>query len=426
MSRRTLGPLAGAALLLATAACATSESSEPPGEASLSAEGGATGGDHGAVEGAQEVGEPQLRLVTVDAEGAVGMLDLLDGTVTELGEIGPPSATTTDGRYLFATTSAGVEVVDSGMWTWDHGDHSHYYRGTPSLLGTVDGSGPVTIATGSLSTAGGTGIFFPETGEAVLLDNEALADGEVTESFRIRTRPHDGLVAPLGDGALVTVADGSGRSSGSGAVTSVRFHTSDGDPLPRSEASCTDARGTITTAVGVVIGCADGALLATYDGDRPVFERIPYPEKVEAPRATAFRNREGRPTVAALAGPRGIWLLDTRKRTWQHLESDVPLLRASASDDEEGHLLALDRAGRVRVYAAGSGRQLAVTRPLLDQTLLDPGLLAGVELVVDQTRAYLNAPAEGAVYEIDYADSARIARRLTTPTRPVFFAEAGR
>ena len=414
MQRRTVAGIVTGLMLVATTAC---DSGAAP-SASEAADGSPAEGasDHGAVDGAKEVAEPQLHLTTIDAAGKVAQLDLLEGSSAELGSIGEPSAVDSDGRYLFATTADGVEILDSGMWTWDHGDHFHYYRGTPRLLGTLQGRGAATVATGPLSTAGATGVFFRGTGEAVLLDNEAFADGEVRELFRVEGRPHAGLIAPLGDGALVTVSDGSGT------VTGLRYHRADGSAEDtKDQIACSQASGTITTKVGVVIGCSDGAVLATETDGKPRFERIPYPKGTTAPRATAFDGRKSRPTVAALSGESGIWLLDTRERSWSHIDAGVPLRQAVAADDEEGHVLALDSSGRVRVYAAESGKELAVTEPLVD-----PSDAAGVDLVVDQERAYLNAPAEGVVHEIDYADSARIARTLETPTMPAFFAETGR
>ncbi|TQL66658.1 hypothetical protein FB381_0522 [Nocardioides albertanoniae] len=365
--------------------------------------------DHGAVDGAQEVAEPQLHLTTIDEAGTVAQLDLLEGSSAEIGRIGEPSAVDSDGRYLFATTADGVEIVDSGMWTWDHGDHFHYYRGEPKRLGTVAGEGEAKVATGPLSTAGATGVFFAGSGDAVLLDNEALADGKPKELFRIETGSRDGLVAPVGDGALVTVAGGE--------VTGLRYHDADGD-ASGEQIPCAEASGTITTKVGVVVGCADGAVLATETDGRIAFEQIPYPS--QAPRATRFDGRKNRPTVAGLSGKSGIWLLDTRERRWTHLDAGASLRQVAAVDDEEGHVLALDTTGRVRVFAAEGGKQLAVTEPLVGDAA------AGVDLVVDQERAYLNDPAEGVVHEIDYADDARIARTLETPTAPVFFTETGR
>lgn len=377
----------------------------------------ATDDGHGHVEGAAEVSEPQLGLMTVDAQGAVRHLDLLEEEVADIGAIAAPSAVAGDGRYLFASGADGVSVVDSGRWTWDHVDHFHYYVAEPQVVGEVPGGGPATIATTNSSTTGGTGVFFAGTGEAVLLDTEALSKGEIVELFRVEVETHHGLVVPVGSYALVT-------EPRAGVAASVVVHDRDGMPVPGASAECADARGTIATRVGAVIGCADGALLATVDEGAVALERIPYPTGTTAPRATAFANREGRPTVAALVGDSGIWLLDTRERSWTLLPAPTPLVQVTAVDDEAQHVLALSTDGRVLVLDGTSGAVLAETAPLAAESLA-----AGIGvplLIADQQRAYLNAPAERRLYEIDFADGARIAREFETPTAPAFVAGTGR
>ncbi|WP_228484727.1 ABC transporter [Microbacterium cremeum] len=377
---------------------------------------------HGDIAGATEVSEPSLGLTTVDPEGAVSHLDLLDEEVTGLGAIAPPSTVTGDGRYLFASGPGGVTVVDSGRWTWDHVDHFHYYVAEPRIVGTVRGEGPATVATTNSSTSGGTGVFFADTGEAVLLDTEALSKGELAELFRLEVEPHDGLVVPVGSFALVTEAQSPGAA---GAVAgTVTVHDESGMPVPGASAECADARGTITTRVGAVIGCADGALLATVDAGAVVLERIAYPEDATAPPATAFANREGRPTVAGLAGDAGIWLLDTRERSWTLLPAPAPLVQVTAVDDAAQHVLALSADGRVLVLDGATGAVLAETAPLVAESLATG---AGAPLLIaDQQRAYLNAPAERRLYEIDFADAARIAREFETPTAPSSVVGSGR
>ncbi|MCM6764061.1 ABC transporter [Rathayibacter sp. ZW T2_19] len=398
-SRSTL--LLGA-LALGLTACST-DAAPPAADAA--------GDGHGAVSGAAELAEPRLGLTWIDPEGAVSHLDLLDESVAELGAIGAPTAMTTDGRYLFAQTADGVEVVDSGVWTWDHVDHFHYYRADPRLLGTVEGEGEAVVATTNLSTSGGTGLFFPESGEAVLLDTEALSTGEIRESFRLDAEPGAGMVVPVGSFALV--------AEGGGAVTG---YTADGEPTGLVE-DCPQPAGTITTRVGAVVGCADGALLATVEGEELSIERIPYPDGATAPAATSFANREGRPAVAGLAGTEGIWLLDTRARSWTLLPAPSPLVQVTAVDDEDDHVLALAEDGRVLVLDGADGAVLSQTEPLVVESLA-----AGLAptLVADQQRAYLSAPAESALHEIDYADDARLARSFATATEPAFTAETGR
>ena len=66
---------------------------------------------------------------------------------------------------------------------------------------------------------------------------------------------------------------------------------------------------------------------------------------------------------------------------------------------------------------------LAETEPLVAESL-EAG--ASPTLVADDQRAYLSAPTERRLYEIDYADGARIARTFDTATEPAFTAETGR
>lgn len=398
--RRPLLIVSGTLLLAALAGCS---STAGQGAASAAPEEPSAG--HGAITGAAEVAEPPLQLVSINAQGAVGSLDLLDGSEAELGAIEAPRSTATDGRYVFAETDGAVTVIDSGVWTWDHVDHFHYYRSEPSILGEVPGEGPVSVSTGALSTAGATGLFFAGSGEAVLLDNAELSRGRIVETLRVRTGAPNGVIAPLGDGALVSDADGG-----------LAFHDAAGGPVPG--APCTAPSGSITTRAGLVVGCEEGAVVARIERDEPVFETIPYPVGATAERAMSFDARKGRPTVAAVAGDRGFWLLDVRERAWQLIDTPVPLARVVASDDADGSVVALDESGRVHVYGA-SGEERAATAPLVE-------VAAGVTLSVDAQRAYLNDPAAGVVHEIAYADGARIARTLATPTVPTFFAEVGR
>ncbi|WP_314649669.1 ABC transporter [uncultured Microbacterium sp.] len=373
-----------------------------------------TGDGHGAIAGAEEVAEPPLGLTTISSEGVVRHLDLLDESVSDLGAVTAPTAMATDGRYLFADSGAGVEVVDSGVWTWDHVDHFHYYRAAPALLGTVEGDGTATVATTNSSTAGGTGLSFADSGDAVLLDTEALSKGEIRESFRLDREPHDGMVVPVGSFALVTEVEG-------GVATEVVAYTADGGATGLRE-PCTQPAGTITTRVGAVIGCSDGALLAHVDDGDLVVERIPYPAGTTGA-VTGFDNREGRPTVVGLAGSTDIRLLDTRARSWTMLTAPVPLVHVTAVDDDDDTLLALAQDGRMLVLDAATGAMRAETAPLVADSLTAG---AAPTLIADQHRAYLSAPAEHRLYEIDYADGARIARTFDTDAEPAFTAETGR
>lgn len=420
MTIRTPKAALAALILLALAGCSSPPASQPDASASARPGHGESGHPepgHGEITGAAQVAEPQLQLVAIDAAGKASMLDLLNGTETQLGTVQPPERVTSDGRYVFAANANGVEIIDSGVWTWDHVDHFHYYRGEPAALGTVAGGGTAAVATGLLSTAGTTGMFFPSSGTAVLLDNAALSDGTISKTLRLDVEPHAGIIAPLGDGAVVTEADESG--------TAARLRAVDASGKELATADCPAAAGTITTRVGLVVGCADGAVVATSDGAAPLLEHVPYPAGAAAP-ATEFNARKGRPTVAGIGTDAGVWLLDTRERTWDWLPTDTPVLAAAAVDDDAGHVVVVGTDGTVQVYDESTKERKATTKPLMPKTLASPELAGKVELTVDGGRAYVSAPAEGVVFEIDFADGARIARTLELPTQPVHLVETGR
>lgn len=255
---------------------------------------------HGAVTGAAEVAEvaevaePQLHLVAVDTAGKASMLDLLKGTPSASEPVAPPAHVASDGRYVFAAHANGVDILDTGVWTWNHGDYSHYYRAEPTTIGTISEDGPAPVATGLLSIAGGTGLFFPTSGTAVLLDNAALAAGTIAESLRLDVAPHAGIIAPLGEGAVVTEADAAGTPS--------RLRAVDAGGKELTTAQCPAAAGTITTSVGLVIGCADGAVIATSNGATPLLTHVPYPSGPPRPDHSTDA-RAGPPSPASARMP---------------------------------------------------------------------------------------------------------------------------
>ncbi|MDI6022608.1 ABC transporter [Leucobacter sp. UT-8R-CII-1-4] len=368
------------------------------------------GSGHGKISGAEEVAEPPLALVSIDSTGKIGLLDLLNDEAEQVGEQQQPLALASDGRYGFITTANGIAVIDSGRWTWDHVDHFHYYRADFQPLGNLAGEGPATVTTSMLSTAGGTGIYFAGSGDAVLLDNSALAEGRLDEKFRVHVGSGIGVTAPLGDGALV--------SHGNQLI----WHSADGSESDHAIA-CTEPKGSITTRAALIIGCAEGAVLAnlgTGQNTDPSIEMLPYPADIAAPRAGEFQARKGRPSVAALAGDDGFWLLNTREQSWQFVASDTALTRVTAVDDAEGHVLALSADGRVQVYLASTGELVGSTDALLTE------VTESTSLLVDDQRAYVNDPNAGLVHEIAYSGEVRVARTLETPTTPFWLMEVGR
>jgi hypothetical protein len=374
---------------------------------------------HGFVEGAEELSEPPLHLATIDTRGQLGLLDLLDPlgeTRSVIGELGAVHTAETDGRFVFAATDDGLTIADTGVWTVDHEDHVHYYRAEPRIVGAVEGSGAPTVRSSATVTA----VTFPETGTVTVLDRGALGSGTITEIATLELGVGADAAQPLGSVILAGVAE-----FGTGAPSMVRAYDDGGVEI--ASAACTELDGTIATRVGVVYGCADGAVLATETAAGVAFERIPYPGAVASgERARDFANRAGRPTVAAPAGETGAWILDTRERRWDRIATTVPLAQVTAIDDADHHVVAVTTNGSVLVLDARGGAVLAETEPLLASSLLAPEFQSGLELTVDARRAYVNAATEKLVYEIDFTDSARIARSFVFDTAPAFAMQTGR
>ncbi|MBT1585211.1 YncE family protein [Curtobacterium flaccumfaciens] len=353
---------------------------------------------HGYVAGASESQEPQVRLLAVSATGATALHDLLTEETTELEDVDAPEHSATDGRFLVTSGADRTTIVDGGSWTVDHGDHTHYYAAEPRVVGTIDGGGRVEVHSSETMTT----ITWPDRAEAVVLDREALGQGEVDETARIDAS----VLLPMGeqlvaaDGDTVRVLDPDGEATAAGAS---------------AEQACTDPAGGIVTRAGAVVGCADGAVVVDDTGE-PSF--VDLPDGAERP--TAFAARAGRPTIAGLAGTTGFWLLDVRQGSWRLVPTDRPLRAVVAADDEDEHVVGVDDSGRVVVVTASTGK-VATTEPLFAAGPDDPAPL----LQLDAQRAYLADPTDGTVHEIDFADGARVARTIELPVAPVAFAEVG-
>jgi hypothetical protein len=389
-ARRTTIAAVAAGLALGLTACSTGDT---PVDSAGPATGDATttAKPHGYVEGASEAQEPQVRLLAVSASGETAVHDLLSGETTDLDAVEAPEYSATDGRFLVTSTGDRTTIVDGGAWTVDHGDHTHYYAAEPRVVGTIDGGGPLEVHSSETMTT----ITWPERSEGVVLDRAALGQGDVEETTRVDAT----VLLPFGEQLVAGTADG------------VRVLDADGQPTG-AEAACAAPAGGIVTRAGAVVGCEDGAVVVGEDGEAAA---VALPDGAERP--TAFSARAGRPTVAGLAGDRGVWLLDTREGSWRLVETERPLRAVTAVDDEDEHVVGVDDQGRVVVITASTGA-VATTDPLLDpdeQPLLQ----------LDAQRAYVADASGQQTHEIDFADGARVARSIDLPAAPVAFAEVG-
>ncbi len=367
--------LLASALLLPLALAGCTASTTPQATPDAASDAVIPQGDRGAA----EVAEPARALVVADERGELTLLDLDTeerAVVAEAG--GELAALDGTGRFLLLTRESDgestVDVVDSGRWTQPHGDHSHYFAGSPRDLGTVQGEGRATVGIGADTTV----IRFEGEPEVVTLPHEELAE-EGTDAATRAAVDATGPVVSVAGSLVAATAEG--------------IAVPDLAAVPCAAASDVDA-----TRVGIVYACAEGAVLVRREvGGAIGAESIPYP--AGAPAASVLAGRPDRPDLAGPAGDQGAWLLDVRARTWTLLPSEVPLVRAAAVGDDASRTVAVDADGQVRILGA-DGAVLARTDPLVAD-LADVG---GLQLLVDGDHAYIGDPPAGAVHEIDLDD----------------------
>ncbi|MFE9788089.1 zinc ABC transporter permease AztB [Nocardia salmonicida] len=386
---------------------------------------------HGFVAGAEEMSEAQKRMVVADATGAVRVIDLLTEELTAIGpESGraqpdPNSSASSspspsggdqrvttagavgDGRFAYLSAGASVQVVDSGAWTVDHGDHRHYYRAPSRDVGAVAGdtatSGPASAGgsevVGAYSDAAVASMVLG-SGTTIVFDRAELDGGVARAQRRV-----DGIAVPYAE--RIVVADSSGR---------VEVHGRDGAAGQVQSIACPQPKGQAVTRRGVVFGCADGALVVAQRDDAFVAEKIPYPAPT-AERASAFTHRPGSTTLTAIAGRDAVWTLDIRKKTWTRTPIADPVAVNTAG--EGSSLLVLTRDGVLHGIDPVTGAETART-PLLG------GPVDGDPVIcVDSERAYINDSRARVVHEIAYNDNLRVARTFSLDIAPSLMVETG-
>ncbi|MGD9483896.1 hypothetical protein WDH52_11645 [Streptomyces sp. TRM70308] len=381
--------------------------------------GGSAGGPppsapppHGHVPGAEESAEQQSRLVLNDpASGQTRVLDLVTGQTHDVPPVEGATALTTDGRFGYFRTDDGLSVLDAGAWAVDHGDHVHYYRADIRTVGRI----PAGKDAGVRGYASVTAVTTEGEG-AALYRRDDLEHGRIGAGRDLAGRYaavipfREHLVAvPGAEGAGVRVLDRAGEETAS------------------LETPCREPRGDAVTRRGVVLGCADGAVLVRAEGADFEAVEIPYPDGVpEAERATDFRLRPGSDTLTALAGDAAVWVLDVTDRTWRRVETG-PVLAANTAG-EGAPLLALGTDGTLRGFDVASGRRTA--QAALNALPEPAGARAGEPgapvIAVDDSRAYVSDPAGRRVAEIDHHDSLRLARTFELDIRPGLMVETGR
>lgn len=404
MNRQRTALAAMAALALtALAACSPAPAATPDPATSAPA--------HGHVAGATEAAEAQSLLPYLSAlPGAVTVVDPLSGKETFTSSIPGASAMANDGKYLFVHTAAAgkLHIVDTGVWTVEHGDHKHFYRSAPNKLSGELSTGPGPVAGDGHHVA----VFEEQTGTTHILNREDLDSGMVRVAAAIPGTPHRGVAVPYKGHVLVTGAPGRDK-----LPTTISAFDTAGTGEKALAVTCPSLMGHAATRHGAAFGCSDGVLVVKDDGGSLTAVKIPYSGPYE--RITAFAHRPGSSELVSLAGAAGLWHLDVASSKLQFIPSPEPLV-ASTIAGNGSPALGVGRSGTLYAFNTRTGK-VESRRKLLPAA--GPG--APPSLLVDANRAYLSHPATQTIHEIDYRDKLRVARTFTTSATTCQLAETG-
>lgn len=371
---------------------------------------------HGHVEGAEEAEEPQLRLAVGDAKsGSVSVVDLLSAKVVET--VSGSSGTTlsgADGRYLYLGDYEGgtVTIVDSGVWTVDHGDHQHFYSAEPKVIGELSGQKPAHIVSKGTQAA----VFFDGDGHGILVDRADLDEGRLGDLETVAPGAHHGVAVPIGDQVLTTVP-GSAPDDLPSSLTAF-------DASGRSTAldiECPDIHGTAVAGGHTLLACAKGVISVD---EKVAATLTPYPEEFGEDRAWTLAT--GRDLAAAPLGPAGIAILDSRTNSWVRGDTEAEVIAVGIAPDDSA-VVAVDVEGRVSTIDPETAEVTARKEAI---AAVEPseggGHGRGPAVAVEKERTYVSDPAAGTVVELDHRDGLRQARTFDVGGAPAALAVTGR
>ncbi|MEU6857530.1 hypothetical protein AB0B28_01445 [Glycomyces sp. NPDC046736] len=346
---------------------------------------------HGYVEGAEETAEAQWRLVIAEAAtGAVHLFDPVTEESTQVATVDGALSAGTDGRFVYIGGDSGTQIIDSGVWTVDHGDHVHYYKAEPRSVGAIEGTGFAPVGDPAVTVLNSEREVLP-------LDRGALEDGEVSPTGELRAQ-----AALAYDQRLLAVVDGAVQVLGRDGT----FESELAEPCP-------DPQAATVTRRGAVFACRDGALLISGEDDLTA-EAVPYPEGgVEG----GFHHRPGTAMLAARNRTGDVLVLDLEERRWRELDAQNAV--AVSATGEDSPVLVLTEDGALHSFDPATGAELA----RIELTTVAES--ASPTIQVDTARAYVNDPDGNAVYEIDYRDDLRLARTFDLDFQPDLMVETG-
>lgn len=359
---------------------------------------------HGFVEGAEELSEPLYRLTLAEDGGStIYILDILSEEVTSLESPQPVIGLSADSRFSYAQLrDGGYFVVDAGVWGIDHGDHAHYYLNPITSLGVLEARGQSTLHAGASVIA----VSSPGS-EQVLYDRRAAEQAQLVLSAQFTALGQYGGAVPYRNGVVRYGAD---SPQGDYSFT---LSENDGRERVAFEGSCIAVTAVAEYDGGVAFACRDSVVLIGHDAGREFARVVDFPAGFSDPEW--FRAMSGGQEIV-LGDAQQLLILDTTTAQFHALNLTGTAEAVLAPRGKS--VLALGNDGVLRSVDRLDGTVLA--------ELELPEGSDKVSIEVDLQRAYLALPQQRQIWEIDYADSLRIARIFELDFQPDFMVETGK
>ncbi|WP_419945623.1 hypothetical protein [Candidatus Poriferisodalis sp.] len=365
----------------------------------------------------------QLLVVAAHDQPVLDLIDLTDGSTVSI-ELDAPaalsSAMTESGRFVLVGHDDGVAVVDTGVWSVLHGDHFDHYMSTPKMLGRVDGPMPTHL----MSHDGLNAFHFDGTGNALVVTEEMLVDGQVSVTAEVPTSaPHHGFAVPTHGAYFVTVP-----TEDMEILLNV-VGISDADGVVQAQFDCPLAHGEASVAHSVAAACIDGIAVVTHDDGSWSGTYLSYPQIDDedpygfGPARAWILAASEQGLLAAPHGARHLVVADPGNDSIRSfdLERSIATLGVTFSDD--GDVLVLTQDGFLHLVDPEDGlvaASLQVISPFAEGDPDEPFR----QLAVTGGRVFVTEPASNQVIEVAVGDTLVVERTIDIGFAPGFLAVA--
>lgn len=208
---------------------------------------------------------------------------------------------------LVQSDADAVQFVTSGVRLEDHGDHADLEIGDPALLGRpLTGPRPFHLVLHD----GQAVIHYDKGAYAEFLSEAALQKGEIAPRRFDQARAHHGFVTPFGPVILSTVASDA-PVEGDAAPPRLGLQAFDASGKAVGDlAPCTAIHGEAFSGNYLAAGCREGVLTARLDGDRVVYQMLPYPADFPPATTGTLHGLTGLQAFLGNHGPDGLSVID--------------------------------------------------------------------------------------------------------------------